>query len=72
MRSDMACGSTIGPIVASGTGMRTVDVGIPQWSMHSVRECCGTVDVDHAVKHFVAFWEEMPALEKTLMATLDP
>ena len=34
VRQDMGCGSTIGPIVASGTGIRTIDVGCPQWSMH--------------------------------------
>ena len=44
VRSDMACGSTIGPLAAAETGVRTVDVGVPQWGMHSVRELAGTAD----------------------------
>jgi len=37
-RSDMACGSTVGPHVAASTGIPTVDLGCPQLSMHSARE----------------------------------
>ena len=56
VRQDCGCGSTIGPILASGTGLPTVDVGAPQWSMHSIRETAGTDDVIYKVRTFrVAF-----------------
>ncbi len=43
-RTDLGCGSTIGPIVAAGLGVRCVDVGNPMWAMHSARESAGAVD----------------------------
>ncbi|MEC8021926.1 MAG: M18 family aminopeptidase, partial [Pseudomonadota bacterium] len=44
-RSDLGCGSTIGPITAAELGIATVDVGIPQLAMHSIRELCAVDDV---------------------------
>ena len=37
VRADAGCGSTIGPIIATLSGILTIDVGTPQFSMHSIR-----------------------------------
>lgn len=44
MRSDMACGSTIGPHTAATLGIPTVDIGAPTLAMHSIRELTGSRD----------------------------
>ncbi|CAJ1975027.1 unnamed protein product [Sphenostylis stenocarpa] len=63
VRNDMSCGSTIGPILASGVGIRTVDVGAPQLSMHSIREICAVDDVKYSYEHFKAFYQEFSHLD---------
>ncbi len=54
-RADMGCGSTIGPITATELGVPTIDVGVPQWAMHSVRETAGTKDVEYLTRALTLF-----------------
>jgi aspartyl aminopeptidase len=55
-RSDLACGSTIGPITAARLGVSAVDVGNPMLSMHSCREMAGTADVAPMIAVLAAFY----------------
>lgn len=43
-RTDIPCGSTIGPMSSAKLGVRSVDVGNPMWAMHSARESAGVKD----------------------------
>ena len=60
VRSDMGCGSTIGPITATRLGIRTVDVGVPQLGMHSIRELAGVKDHEILVKALKGFFAFKP------------
>jgi len=63
VRNDSSCGSTIGPMLSAALGARTLDLGNPQLSMHSIRECGGTHDVEYAINLFDSFFEHFGELE---------
>lgn len=49
-RSDMAGGSTLGNISNTQVPMNTVDIGLPQLSMHSPYETAGVKDTSYFIK----------------------
>ncbi|PCI08397.1 MAG: M18 family aminopeptidase [Gammaproteobacteria bacterium] len=57
VRSDMACGSTIGSITASEIGVKTVDVGVPTFAMHSIRELAGRWDAYYLYRVLKQFFK---------------
>eukprot|EP00746_Dinoflagellata_sp_MGD_P066125 gnl/MRDRNA2_/MRDRNA2_27444_c1_seq1.p1 gnl/MRDRNA2_/MRDRNA2_27444_c1~~gnl/MRDRNA2_/MRDRNA2_27444_c1_seq1.p1 ORF type:complete len:488 (-),score=76.41 gnl/MRDRNA2_/MRDRNA2_27444_c1_seq1:60-1523(-) len=64
VRNDCPCGTTIGPIISSLLTMRTIDIGPPQWAMHSCRETCGVDDCKHTKDLVLALFSSFRALEK--------
>ncbi len=56
-RSDMGCGSTIGPITASQLGVNTIDIGAATFAMHSIRELAGSRDIDYMIRLLGAFYQ---------------
>ena len=57
-RTDIPCGSTIGPMTSAKLGIRTVDVGNPMWAMHSIRESAGVEDHGYMIKVLNSFFAE--------------
>lgn len=57
-RTDMACGSTIGPAIASNIGVDTIDIGVPTFGMHSIRELAGSEDAHGLTKVLKHFYEK--------------
>ncbi len=56
-RNNIPCGTTIGPILASELGIKTVDIGVAQFAMHSIRETAGANDAYDFRKLLTAFYE---------------
>jgi len=55
-RTDLPCGSTIGPITSTLLGIPTADVGNPMLSMHSIREMGGTRDPEMMTRVLTRFY----------------
>ena len=62
MKNDSACGSTIGPMLASKAGIKTVDIGAPMLGMHSIRETCGVIDLLYYRRLFTAFLQQYSSI----------
>jgi aspartyl aminopeptidase len=67
VRNDSSCGGTIGPMLSAALGVRTLDLGNAQLSMHSIRETGGAHDVEHAVNLFESFYSNYEELEKKII-----
>ena len=67
INQDSLCGGTIGPMLAAKLGSRTIDVGNPQLSMHSIRETGGLLDVDYGVRLFTSFYRNYGELEPRIL-----
>ena len=59
MRADLACGSTIGPITATETGIPTTDLGVPTLAMHSIRELACVKDIPQLIALLQAFYRRL-------------
>jgi len=68
IKQDGLCGSTIGPMISAKAGMKTIDIGAPQLSMHSIRETCGVIDLLYYKFLFACFFNDYSKLTHDLLA----
>jgi aminopeptidase I len=64
IRNDSRSGGTVGPMLSSAMGVRAIDAGIPQLSMHSIRATTGSLDPGLGVLLFQGFLEEFESVDK--------
>ncbi len=65
VRNDSLCGSTIGPIMSAKLGLTTVDIGMPQLSMHSIRECGSTTSITQYIAVLTSFFQNYTDIRKS-------
>lgn len=69
IRNDSRSGGTIGPMLATETGSRVLDCGLPILSMHSIRAMCGFKEPGIGIECFLNFfeyWKEIHEMYKGL------
>ncbi|KAI4221979.1 MAG: hypothetical protein L6R36_006494 [Xanthoria steineri] len=64
IRNDSRSGGTVGPMLSSAMGMRAIDAGLPQLSMHSIRATVGNLDPGLGVKLFKGFFDHFEEVDK--------
>ena len=67
VRQDSPCGTTIGPITSAKIGIKSVDVGIAQLAMHSIREQLGIVDLYYYKTIFEEFFKSYEKVKGNIM-----
>ncbi|KAI9887392.1 MAG: hypothetical protein M1823_000817 [Watsoniomyces obsoletus] len=67
IRNDSRSGGTVGPMLSSRTGIRAIDAGLPQLSMHSIRAMTGSMDPGLGVKLFWGFFEHYEEVNAEFM-----
>ena len=68
IKQDGLCGSTIGPMISSKAGIKTIDIGAPQLSMHSIRETCGVIDLLYYKFLFNTFFNNYTSISHSLLS----
>ncbi|KAI4279713.1 MAG: hypothetical protein L6R38_004967 [Xanthoria sp. 2 TBL-2021] len=63
IRNDSRSGGTVGPMLSSAMGMRAIDAGLPQLSMHSIRATVGNLDPGLGVKLFKGFFDHFEEVD---------
>jgi aminopeptidase I len=64
IRNDSRSGGTVGPMLSSAMGVRAIDVGIPQLSMHSIRATTGALDPGLGVKVLKGFLDNFESIDR--------
>jgi aminopeptidase I len=64
IRNDSRSGGTVGPMLSSAMGVRAIDAGIPQLSMHSIRATTGSLDPGLGVRILTGFFDHFESVDK--------
>ena len=64
IRNDSRSGGTVGPMLSSMTGVRAIDAGLAQVSMHSIRATTGSLDPGLGTKLFAGFFDHYEEIDK--------